>query len=77
MVEECYLIEKVHGVLVTTFLQMSKFLVLLNIYHLILIIGKNDFLVLGQRPTGGIKDSICSAETKLVLNLLKKIQHFA
>ena len=66
MVEECYLIEKVHGVLV-----------LLNVYHLILIIGKNDFLVLGQRPTGGIKDSICSAETKLVLNLLKKIQHFA
>ena len=50
---------------------------LLNVYHLILIIGKNDFLVLGQRPTGGIKDSICSAETKLVLNLLKKIQHFA
>ena len=38
---------------------------------------KNNFLVLDEGLTGGINASIGTAEKKLVLTLVKKIQNFA
>ena len=46
------------------------------IYHLILIIGKITFLILGEGPTYGINRSIGSSEKNLVLILLKQPQNF-
>ena len=46
------------------------------IYHLILIIGKITFLILGEGPTYGINQSIGSSEKNLVLILLKQPQNF-
>ena len=56
--------EKVHGVLVTTLLEMLQYLGLIIICHLILIIEKNNFFVLGEGPTQGINDSTGAAEKK-------------
>ena len=47
------------------------------VHHLILIIKKNNFLVLGEGPTQGINDSTSAAGKKLVLNLVKQIPNFA
>ena len=38
---------------------------------------KNNFLVLGERPTDDINNSTGAAEKKLRLTLLKQIQNFA
>ena len=46
------------------------------IHHLILIIGKITFLILGEGPTYGINRSIGSSEKNLVLILLKQPQNF-
>ena len=46
------------------------------IHHLILIIGKITFLILGEGPTYGINGSIGSPEKSLVLILLKQPQNF-
>ena len=67
--------EKVSGVLVMTLLEMLWYLVLIIVYHLMLIIEKNNFLGSGEGSTQGINDG--TAEKKLVLTLVKQIQNFA
>ena len=69
------LMEKVSGVLVMTLLEMLWYLVLIIVYHLMLIIEKNNFLGSGEGSTQGINDG--TAEKKLVLTLVKQIQNFA
>ena len=53
---------KVHGILVMTLLEMLKFVVWIKVPHLILIMEKKDFLVLGGGPTDGINGSTGAAE---------------
>ena len=50
---------------------------LILVHYLILIIKKNNFLVLGEGPTQGINDSTGATEKKLILTLVKQIQNFA
>ena len=45
------LMEKVHGFLVMTLLEMLKFLVLIIVHNLILIIEKKKLLALGEGAT--------------------------
>ena len=45
-----------------TLLEMLKFVVLIKVPHLILIMEKKDFLVLGGGPTDGINGSTGAAE---------------
>ena len=65
MVEKQHLMGKVHGVLVMTLLEMLWFQVLIIVYHLVLIIKKNNFLVLGKGPTQEINDSTGAAEKEI------------
>ena len=69
--------EKVPGVLIMTLLEMLQFLMLIIFHNLILIIQKNNFLVLREGPTEGINGSVGTAEKNLVLTLVKQIQTFA
>ena len=52
-------------------------MLLIIAHHLIIIIEKNKFLVLGEGPTQDINDSTGAAENKLVLTLKKQIKNFA
>ena len=63
VVEEQHLMDKVHVVLEKILLEMSQFLVLL-FHHLILIVEKNKFLVLGEGPTQDIHDGNGAEEKK-------------
>ena len=65
MVEKQHLMGKVHGVLVMTLLEMLWFQVLIIVYHLVLIIKKNNFSVLGKGPTQEINDSTGAAEKEI------------
>ena len=47
------------------------------VHHLILIIEKNNFLLLAKGPTDGVNDSTDVAGKKLVLTLVQWIQNFA
>ena len=38
---------------------------------------KNNFLVLGEGPTEGINGTVSTAEKKIVLSFVEKIQNFA
>ena len=58
--------DKVYGVFVKTLLEMLQFLVLMIFHHLILIVEKNTFLVLGEGPTQGINDSTGAAKKKRI-----------
>ena len=42
---------------------------LIILHHLILIIKKDNFLILGEGQTGGINDKTGAAKKKLALNL--------
>ena len=56
--------EKVHVVSVITLPEMLWFLVLITVHHLILIIEKNNCLVLGERPKNSLSDSNGAAGKK-------------
>ena len=49
----------------------DKFLVLIIVYHLILIIAKIFFLILGEGLTFGLNGSFDSLEKKLSINFTK------
>ena len=49
---------------------------MITVYYLILIIQKNNFLVLGEEPTNGINNSNGAAGKRLVLTLVWEIQDF-
>ena len=65
-----HFLEKVHGVLVMTLLEMLSFLVLIIVHHL------NNCLILGERPINGINDRTSAAGKNWVLTLVKQKQHF-
>ena len=69
--------EKVSGVLLMTIPEMLYFLVLIIAHHLMLIIQKNNFLVLSKAPAEGINGSVDAAGKKIILTLVKQIQNFA
>ena len=56
-----------HGGFVITLLRMLHFLVTIMV-HLILIIAKNIFCVLGEGPTGDINGNVAAAEQKFRIN---------
>ena len=50
---------------------------MITVHYAILIIEKNNFLVLGEEPTNGINNSNDAAAKTLVLTLVWEIQNFA
>ena len=52
-------------------------MVLITVHHLVLIIEKKNFSVLGEGLTDGINDSIDAAEKNVILILVKQRQKFA
>ena len=70
-VKEQHLMGQIHRVSAMTLVEMFQFLVLIILDHLIMIIKKNNFLVLGRRPTDDINDSVGTAEKKLSIGFTK------
>ena len=78
MVEEQHLMEKVHGVLVMTLLEILQFLVKIIVYQLILIIKKKKVILeLSEGPTDCINYGTDAAENNWVVALARQIQNLA